>query len=76
MWFTDDGATPAVGRITPRGRIREFSAGLLAGSDPAFITAGPDGRMWFSDEGSTAALGTVITGVPMALAAARGPAAR
>jgi streptogramin lyase len=42
--------------------VREFSRGLLASSQPADITLGPDGRMWFSDEGATTALGTVTTG--------------
>jgi streptogramin lyase len=62
MWFTDEGLKPAIGRVLPGGSVREFSRGLLAGSQPADITPGPDGRMWFSDEGSTTALGTVTTG--------------
>ena len=63
MWFTDEGSTPAVGRMTRSGAVREFSRGLLPGSQPAYITRGPDDRMWFSDEGATTALGTVTTGV-------------
>jgi virginiamycin B lyase len=59
MWFTDEGVKPAIGRATPGGSVREFSRGLLAGSQPADITLGPDGRMWFTDEGATTALGTV-----------------
>jgi streptogramin lyase len=41
--------------------MREYSAGLLSGSLPAQITAGPSGRLWFTDEGSTSALGFVVT---------------
>jgi streptogramin lyase len=36
-------------KITPTGALSEFSRGLLRGSDPANITAGPDGAMWFTD---------------------------
>jgi hypothetical protein len=50
-----------VGRVTRAGSVREFSRGLLPGSQPADITRGPAGRMWFSDEGSTTALGMVTT---------------
>lgn len=66
MWFTDEGQTPAVGRVTPQGAIREFSAGVAAGSEPAAITPAADGRVWFTDEGSAAAFGTVATGAPPA----------
>ena len=34
LWFTDQGTTKAIGRITPAGAITEFSSGLNAGSDP------------------------------------------
>jgi virginiamycin B lyase len=62
LWFTDEGVHPAVGRATRAGSVREFSRGLLPGSQPADITLGPDRRMWFTDEGSTTALGMVMTG--------------
>jgi hypothetical protein len=42
--------------------MREFSRGLLVGSQPADITLGPNRQMWFTDEGETTALGTVTTG--------------
>jgi streptogramin lyase len=51
MWFTDR-ATPAVGRISTDGTVKEFRAGLprgSRGSSPFSIVAGPDGNMWFSD---------------------------
>ena len=50
--------------MTRSGAVREFSRGLLPGSQPAYITRGPDDRMWFSDEGATTAFGTVTTGAP------------
>ncbi len=53
MWFTDNGTTKAIGRITPSGAITEFSAGLQASnkSGPISIAPGPDGNMWFTDLG-------------------------
>ena len=54
LWFTDEGTTPAIGRITPSGQITEFSAGLNPGAEPAGITAGPDGNLWFTDPGTHA----------------------
>jgi streptogramin lyase len=63
-WFSDEGSTPAIGRVTPDGQIREFSAGLLPGSDPALIAPGPGREMWFTDEGAVAAVGHVQTGSP------------
>ena len=45
LWFTDNGATKAVGYITPSGTIHEFSA--PAGETPLQIVAGADGNVWF-----------------------------
>ncbi len=59
LWFTDDGTTRAIGRITPSGAITEFSTGLNAGSAPKSVVAGSDGNLWFTDDGSTRALGRV-----------------
>jgi hypothetical protein len=70
MWFTDEGETPAVGRITAQGAIREFSAGVPTGSEPAAIAPVADGKLWFTDEGSTAGLGVVATGARAAQRAA------
>jgi streptogramin lyase len=58
VWFTDDGTTKAIGRITPAGTITEFTAGLNVGSFPDSLTVGPDGNLWFTDQGSTPAIGT------------------
>jgi streptogramin lyase len=57
VWFTDDGTTKAIGRITPAGTITEFSGGLNLGSFPFSLTLGPDGNLWFTDQGSTPAIG-------------------
>jgi virginiamycin B lyase len=46
LWFTD--AQGAIGRITTRGTIKEYS---LSSSDsyPTGITTGPDGALWFTE---------------------------
>jgi streptogramin lyase len=51
LWFTDpdNGATPAVGMLTPIGTsVQEFATGT--GTMPNDITAGPDGNVWFDDQ--------------------------
>ncbi len=50
VWFTENGSTKAIGRITPSGTITNFSAGLIASSHPGGLTAAPDGNLWFTDE--------------------------
>jgi streptogramin lyase len=68
LWFTDQGPpmgnpdfgkTPAIGRITPNGKITEFSAGLDAGSIPVNIVAGPEGNLWFTNQGNTPGVGRI-----------------
>jgi streptogramin lyase len=61
VWFTED-VPPAIGRISPRGRITEFSAGLDVGSEPTAIVAGPDGNLWFTEGGRPAAIGRITPG--------------
>jgi hypothetical protein len=61
VWFTDEGTTTAIGRITPAGQITEFSTGLNPGAGPGGITLGPDGNLWFTDGGTTAAIGRITT---------------
>ena len=39
------GAAPAVAQYT----ITEHSVGITAGSEPWWITAGPDGALWFTE---------------------------
>jgi streptogramin lyase len=56
LWFTDDGI-PAVGRITPQGKITEFTRLTLGsgrkrtfaqlGSVAEDLVAGPGGEVWF-----------------------------
>ncbi|MGH9061300.1 MAG: virginiamycin B lyase family protein, partial [Acidimicrobiales bacterium] len=70
VWFTDEGSSPAIGRIAANGAIREFRTGLNGGSEPAQIAPAPDGDMWFTDDGSIAAIGRVSTGAPRALTSA------
>ncbi len=54
IWFTDEGPTKAIGRITTGGAVTEFNTGLPAGSVPFGIGAGPDGNIWFTDRSTTA----------------------
>ena len=67
MWFTDEGTSPSIGRITAQGQVRAFAAGLEQGTLPAAITPASDGTMWFTDEGGTAAIGRIATGAPAAV---------
>jgi streptogramin lyase len=55
LWFTDEGKTLAIGRVTPAGRITEFTGGLQTGpngSTPLDIIKGPDDDAWFVDQGA------------------------
>jgi streptogramin lyase len=67
VWFSFDrdpvrtGDT-AIGRITPRGQVTLFEAGLGAHSGPGAIALGPDGNLWFADDGKPAAIGRVTPG--------------
>lgn len=52
----------AIGRITPEGALTRATAGLVAGSAPLGIAAGPDGALWFTDPNAAApAIGRVTT---------------
>jgi hypothetical protein len=70
MWFTDEGETSAVGRVTAGGAIREFVKGVPAGAEPAAIAPAADGKLWFTDEGSASAFGVVAVGTRTAQRAA------
>ena len=49
VWFTDDGATKAIGRIDPStGAVTESSKGLVPNSKPIGILVTKD-VLWFSD---------------------------
>lgn len=53
LWFTEPSGD-RIGRITPHGVVREFSAGITPFSAPAGIAAGPDGNLWFTENGAFA----------------------
>jgi streptogramin lyase len=59
MWFTEAGAHPAIGRITPTGQITLFSAGLDTGAELGGIALGPDGNIWFTEAGPHPAIGRI-----------------
>jgi streptogramin lyase len=62
LWFTDraSGAAPAIGRMTTKGKITFFTAGITAGAYLEDIVAGPDGALWFS-EYSSGKIGRITT---------------
>ena len=47
LWFTENGVN-RIGRITPAGKITEFSNGIT-GTGLQGIAAGPDGNIWFTE---------------------------
>ncbi len=47
LWFTEGAGR--IGRITPRGAVTEFAAGISPDSEPHGITLGPDGNLWFTE---------------------------
>ncbi len=60
IWFTDDGTTPAIGRLDLRtGEVRETTIGLNPGTVPRWIIADAAGNIWFTDDGTTPAIGVV-----------------
>jgi streptogramin lyase len=64
VWFTDQGTTKAIGRITTDGSITELA--LAPPAVPRQIRVGPDGAIWFTDTGTPAigridAAGTVTS---------------
>lgn len=53
LWFTQNlpARSPAIGRITPQGKVTRFRQGLSGATQPSKITAGPDGNLWFTYDG-------------------------
>lgn len=51
VWFTDQGTTPAIGRVTTAGTISEYA--IPDGALPYGIASGADGALWFSAQGGT-----------------------
>jgi virginiamycin B lyase len=52
VWFTDQGTTKAIGRVTTDGSISELA--LAPPAVPRQIRVGPDGAIWFTDTGTPA----------------------
>ena len=48
LWFIEEYGD-RIGRITPKGKVTEFSVGITPGAFLSGITAGPDGNVWFTD---------------------------
>ena len=48
LWFTEESAN-AIGRITTKGKVTNYTKGITAGSEPFSIAAGPDGALWFTE---------------------------
>lgn len=55
LWFSDQGPTKALGRITTSGVITE-PVTLPAGSVPRQVRVGADGNVWFTDTNPAAPL--------------------
>jgi streptogramin lyase len=49
-WLTDQ-TVARIGRISQSGRVAAFTAGLVSGAAPGFITDGPGDTLWFTDDG-------------------------
>jgi streptogramin lyase len=58
LWFTQNlpARAPAIGRITPGGKVTRFRHGLSRATQPSKITAGPDGNLWFTYDGGLRAM--------------------
>ncbi len=75
VWFTDQGTTRAIGRITPSGTITEFTISVPGNTVPLpnGIAAGADGNLWFADRGTIKSIGRItpsgsITEFPVTVA--------
>jgi virginiamycin B lyase len=50
LWFTINSSSgDEIGRITTKGRIATYSAGLSPGAEVLDIAAGSDGALWFTE---------------------------
>jgi streptogramin lyase len=64
LWFADNGATKAIGKVTPSGQVTEIKAGtpgsgLNATAVPYDMETAPDGTVWFEDIGSKPGVGAI-----------------
>jgi streptogramin lyase len=63
VWFTENRGH-RFGRITPTGKIDDFStgSGISADALPTDITVGPDGNLWFTEEAPSRIARLDVTG--------------
>jgi streptogramin lyase len=63
VWFTENRGH-RFGRITPVGKIDDFStgSGISADALPAQMTVGPDGNLWFTEEAPSRIARLKVTG--------------
>jgi streptogramin lyase len=63
VWFTENRGH-RFGRITPAGKIDDFStgSGISADALPAQMTVGPDGNLWFTEEAPSRIARLKVTG--------------
>jgi virginiamycin B lyase len=63
VWFTENRGH-RFGRITPAGKIDDFStgSGISADALPTDITVGPDGNLWFTEEAPSRIARLDVTG--------------
>jgi virginiamycin B lyase len=59
LWFTNSG-NDSIGRITTGGVVTNYTGTAI--SEPAGITAGPDGALWFTNNGGGGSIGSITTG--------------
>jgi streptogramin lyase len=59
FWFTDQGTTPAIGKVTTSGTITEFPITIPGDTTPSLngIAIGEDGNIWFADHGTVKGIG-------------------
>ena len=48
LWFAEPFGD-RIGRITPAGKVTEYSTGITRGSEPTYLAFGPDGTLWFTE---------------------------
>jgi streptogramin lyase len=82
LWFTDEGSIgfdegdtltgSGIGRITPKGKVTDFSDAFAPDAGVSGITAGPDGNVWFTQSG-TDRIGRIGSGPSKPSQGRRGP---
>jgi virginiamycin B lyase len=59
LWYTNGGASPSIGRITPAGKITHYTDPRL--TRPFGIAAGSDDALWFTNGGDPGSIGRITT---------------